>query len=109
MSISPLIWRTHRHVGSQQGSRGAGRDEEEGRKGEEEESVEERNQRGLLLPAFMSQDIYVLPREGVNARRRGYDTGECQKGEECARRKKAEKSENFVEDYDRSEGDHVTR
>lgn len=24
---------------------------------------------GLLLPAFMSQDIYVLPREGVNARR----------------------------------------
>jgi len=54
----------------------------------------------------MSQDIYVLHLKGVNARRRGY-TSASVKREKIARYKKAEKSENFVEDYDRFEGDHV--
>lgn len=54
--------------------------------------------------------IYVLPREGVNARRRGYDTPVSVEKERSAHIvKKVKKSENFVEDYDQSEGDHIVR
>lgn len=85
-------------------------DEEEGSKGEEEETMEERDRPKVSYFPLLCPRIYTSCRVKRRQRtsRGGYDTPASVKREKSVRAvKKAEKSEKFVEDYDRSEGDHV--
>lgn len=71
---------------------------------------EERNQRDLRRFPLLCPGIYIYTscHEGVDARRAAAAT-HIGPGvsKERARRKKREKSENLVGDYDRSGGDHA--